>query len=104
MLPFFGSEIVCGVAGESREGRAEAVRRLTCASSFVRCLRRSSSLSFMDSASSTKASGVGGRELGGGLFSTCRAASGEDECRIELRLHAKSAKPALNKKGTPIYG
>lgn len=54
-MPFFGRDMVCGVAGEIGEGRACAVRRLTCASSLLRCLRRSSSLSFIENASSMNA-------------------------------------------------
>ena len=65
-MPFFGSEIVCGVAGEMGDGREWAVRRLTWASSLFRCFRRSSSLSFMENASSIKASGVDGSVLVGG--------------------------------------
>ena len=100
-MPLFGREIVCGVAGEIGEGRVCAVRRLTWASSLVRCLRRSSSLSFMESARSTNASGVDGREFGAGRARAWRAASGEDARRTSFRQQANTTRPARNKNGTP---
>ncbi len=101
-MPFLGREIADVMAGEIGAARACAVRRLTWASSLLRCLRTSSSLNFIENASSMKASGLGGRQVGGGWNRTWSTASGDADCKITRRVHANSAKPARNKNVTPM--
>ena len=100
-MPFLGREIVCGVAGDMGDARVCAVRRLTCASSLFLCFRMSSSLSFMENASSMNASGLGGRTLGGGRDSASSTASGDADCRKTRRAQENIAKPARNRNVTP---
>lgn len=101
-MPFFGREMACVVAGEIGDGRFCAVRRFTCASSLLRCLRRSSSLSFTENASSMNASGVAGRVLGGGWYKMSEIASAEVDWRRIRRVHEKRARPARNRNVTPV--
>jgi hypothetical protein len=73
--------VVDGLDGprvESARGRA-CVWRFTWASILTRCLRMSSSLSFMENTRDMKLSAVGGREIRGGWKRT----SNMDSSRVD---------------------
>lgn len=98
-LQLLGSEMVgVEVSGDARG----CVRRLTCASSLLRCLRTSSSLSLTESASSMNASGLRGSAVGGGWQSVLSTSSGEVDWRTRRRQPAKIARPTRNRNVTPV--